>query len=705
MNENINISEIITKQAHLRSESTAIYFGEEVISYQQLDSMIWKVSNRLYENGVRSGDIVAHIFDNQLMLFVSMLSTARLGATVFSIFADAPLLLKNEILSKVNARFISTNIVLFDINKIKKVEIESKFLFDKSKHINESIKDSNPQSPWLIISGSGTTGKSKFIPVTHSQFISRIAQYNELFDISSSDCISSLTNLDFATPKHQLLHALSHGAAIILLDKNVVDKIGTLLKFKISVLYSVVVHLEQIIKHIPFDSKKVLKSLKLLVVSGSIVTEQLRKKIIEKLTNNLCVVYGTNECWVITHVKHENVLNNVNTVGHPCREVDIEIVDSKDKVVPTGEVGGIRIKNIGMTKGYIDDEDATKKAFKDGWFYSVDLGKFTENGELIYLGRADHMMIMNGINIYPAEIEVVITKHPLVIDAAVVPMKHPIHQDIPVCAVVLDKGREVSIEELMYFSYQRLGFSGAKEMVILDSIPRTEQGKLKRMELNKMISQTLSLSKTILLMFSGGLDSTYMLYYYLKNTNYNIHVHHISLRYPSEPRWREEDIASRNIVKLCQKIRPFEYSESRVDIGFYKYVGRDSDTQLLMASKVAPNLNGKVSVALGWQYNDYQSDLLNGRARDKKSEKLWEALCNSMDAPHGNSISRELLFPLVEMRLSKREMIKLLPKELLHLTWSCRTPVKNENNISIACGKCHPCLDIQRALILEPKLS
>lgn len=155
-------------------------------------------------------------------------------------------------------------------------------------------------------------------------------------------------------------------------------------------------------------------------------------------------------------------------------------------------------------------------------------------------------------------------------------------------------------------------------------------------------------------MFSGGIDSTFMLYHYLKNTDYDVHVHHISLRYPSEPRWKEEDIASRKIVELCKSIRKFEYSESRVDLGFYKYVGRDSDTQLLMASKVAPNLNGYISIALGWQINALNNEVFNERSKKRITEKLWEALCNSMDLDFGKNINRELLFPLINMKLSKK---------------------------------------------------
>ena len=205
------------------------------------------------------------------------------------------------------------------------------------------------------------------------------------------------------------------------------------------------------------------------------------------------------------------------------------------------------------------------------------------------------------------------------------------------------------------------------------------------------------MKETVLVMFSGGVDSTFMLYHYLKNTDYKIHVHHISLRYPSEPRWKEEDIASKNIVQYCQNIRSFDYSESRMDFGFYKYAGRDSDTQLVMAAKVAPNIKGPISLALGWQYSDYQEDLINGRAKERVTEKLWEALCESIDYGLDKHINREILLPLVQMKLSKKEMLKILPLELLRLTWSCRRPLKDKNSVSRPCGKCHPCREIKEA--------
>jgi len=131
-----------------------------------------------------------------------------------------------------------------------------------------------------------------------------------------------------------------------------------------------------------------------------------------------------------------------------------------------------------MIDHYLDDDDATKRAFRDGWFLPGDLGKFTPDGQLIFLGRADQMMIMDGINIYPTEIETVIARHPAVRDSAVIPLHSAVHQDIPVCAVALHQGENVTEEELLNFAFQRLGSRYPRRIIILEQIPRTEQGKL-----------------------------------------------------------------------------------------------------------------------------------------------------------------------------------------------------------------------------------
>lgn len=197
-------------------------------------------------------------------------------------------------------------------------------------------------------------------------------------------------------------------------------------------------------------------------------------------------------------------------------------------------------------------------------------------------------------------------------------------------------------------------------------------------------------------MLSGGIDSCYMLYYYLTQTDYAIHAHHISLRYPSEPRWEQEDSACRRIVEYCRQIRTFDYSESRCDIGFKHYAGRDSDTQLLIAAKVAPNLRGVVHVAIGWEKSDFELDVNRQRMKNKITENLWNALCDSIDFPLGEHISRTILFPLIEMDIDKGQMLAALPNELVEVTWSCRRPRRDERGVAFSCGECKPCQTLKK---------
>jgi acyl-CoA synthetase (AMP-forming)/AMP-acid ligase II len=141
------------------------------------------------------------------------------------------------------------------------------------------------------------------------------------------------------------------------------------------------------------------------------------------------------------------------------------------------------IRGLASSDGYAGNPGRRAAAFRDGWFLPGDLGKLTADGDLIYYGRADHMMIMNGMNLYPAEIERVLAAHPAVRDVAVVPLRHRVHQDLPFAAVVLKPGAQSSEAELMAHARDRLGVRAPRRILILERIPRTGEGKLIAREL------------------------------------------------------------------------------------------------------------------------------------------------------------------------------------------------------------------------------
>lgn len=196
--------------------------------------------------------------------------------------------------------------------------------------------------------------------------------------------------------------------------------------------------------------------------------------------------------------------------------------------------------------------------------------------------------------------------------------------------------------------------------------------------------------ETVLLMFSGGVDSTYLLHHYLTKTDFPLHVHHISLRYPQFNRWKAEDPAAQNILAYCRDhYRGFDYSESRFDMPPFRLIGRDSDLHLLVASKVGPNLPGsKITLALGQCLEDIESPVAQDRIRRQVLPNLWKALIASND--NGDKLNPVISRPLIDQRIPKKEIYSTLPPDLLKLCWSCRMPVFR-GETGYPCGRCQTC--------------
>jgi len=121
--------------------------------------------------------------------------------------------------------------------------------------------------------------------------------------------------------------------------------------------------------------------------------------------------------------------------------------------------------------------------------------------------------------------------------------------------------------------------------------------------------------------------------------------------------------------------------------GFPKHVGWDSDMQVMVASKVAPNLRGKVTVALGWTADSMEKPVVQDRMKRNCTNNMWEVCRNSIDNTNKRSrLNPKLWMPLVDMRYYKTDILRECPKELVDLTWSCRRPIRGE-----PCGRCFSC--------------
>lgn len=220
-----------------------------------------------------------------------------------------------------------------------------------------------------------------------------------------------------------------------------------------------------------------------ILVSGARVCGALRKQVQAQLSGNLWVQYATSEIGLVSTA--EPGLHDAfpEGVGFPERGVTMEITGCEDEIVGPGEIGHVRIRKETMACGYIAEPGAYTK-FTDGWFSPGDLMSRELDGPLIFHGRADDVMILNGMNIFPSAIEDVLESLPNIREAVAFPLKSRIHGEIPAAAVVLsEKAEDEDISRMLRYCQQRLGVRAPRQIRVVDSIPRNAVGKPLRKEL------------------------------------------------------------------------------------------------------------------------------------------------------------------------------------------------------------------------------
>lgn len=221
-------------------------------------------------------------------------------------------------------------------------------------------------------------------------------------------------------------------------------------------------------------------------IGGGRMPVDLRKSFIEKVSPRLYVTYGATELGGITICLPEHVTDKRETIGRPLPCMALQIVDAADQPVRQGEIGQIRLKSSGMAEGYVRNEDASHHAFRNGWYYTCDMARIDADGHVVMMGQKENIMILNGIPIYPAEIERVLESFPQVMEAACIPLKSPTRGDIPVAAVVLKAAQDTTAAELLKLARCALGLRAPRAINIVTEFPRSSQGKIVKRQLAEM---------------------------------------------------------------------------------------------------------------------------------------------------------------------------------------------------------------------------
>jgi acyl-CoA synthetase (AMP-forming)/AMP-acid ligase II len=177
-------------------------------------------------------------------------------------------------------------------------------------------------------------------------------------------------------------------------------------------------------------------------------------------------------------------------IGRPYTFVEVVLRDAGGRPVPDGEVGEITIRSEHMTQGYWQRPDETAKVLRDGWLWTGDLARRDRAGFITLAGRSKDMLISGGFNIYPAELEAVLTNHPQVVEAAVCGVPDADWGEVAVAFIAPLPGTRPTAEELQAHCKPILGLRTPRRFALLDSLPKNANGKVDRPRLKAQALET-----------------------------------------------------------------------------------------------------------------------------------------------------------------------------------------------------------------------
>ena len=492
MQKSENIAIYIIQQLERNKHSCAIKHGDLQLSSKELTSKILSIGYHLHNHRVRTSDVVAINIQNPIDHLAGILAIGLVGATALTHPTSTPKEKLRDWDRRINTKWLLTDSKnLLQPGHTNYTSIEIKDVPERRNTTKESIAIETPSAPWLIATGSGSTGKPKLMPISHLQQIERCRIAETWAPYDHPDTFTSLVAVNFYMGKSRLLECLTVGAKAILVDsKSDLTELN-----ETTAIYATPFHIKQLLRQKSINPH-ILPNLKHALIAGDVASKGLRREAQKYLCNDINVMYGCNETSSCSMATRSKVNSGSEFVGKPLEGYTIEIVDKNDNQLPNNKVGQIRIKSKCSITHYLDDEEKTEQTFRNEYMYPGDLGFLDEFGQLYFKGREDGMMLFDGINIYPLEIQKCLLSHPNINDTAITSIKHEIHGDLPIALVELsDPTVNTSARELKDFTSNKLGSYYVYQIIIVKALPRNERGKLPKEDLTRLLTHFFSKKK------------------------------------------------------------------------------------------------------------------------------------------------------------------------------------------------------------------
>lgn len=360
----------------------------------------------------------------------------------------------------------------------------------------EAMHDAAEDEDALLLYTGGTTGRSKGVRLSHRNIVANGLQMVVQFNARSEDNYMHVAPMFHAADLLATAFTLVGAAHTFLPQFSGLAVLQAIERHQVSVCMMAPTMIIMTLQEETLQDFD-LRSLRRLFYGSSPMAAEWVRRTIEAFPGTAIQQgYGLTETSpILTTLEPEEHTRAVETgeygilkaAGRAVIGVDLKILDNDGAEVPVGEVGEVVVRGPNISKGYLNRPEENAKAFREGWFFTGDLGRLDAQGYMFLVDRKKDMVITGGENVYTTEVEAALYQHPNVFEAAVIGVPDERYGEALFGVVVPRPGTELSAEELIEHCRGRIGgYKIPRKMVFVETLPKSAMGKILKTELRKM---------------------------------------------------------------------------------------------------------------------------------------------------------------------------------------------------------------------------
>jgi acyl-CoA synthetase (AMP-forming)/AMP-acid ligase II len=344
--------------------------------------------------------------------------------------------------------------------------------------------------PAIMIYSSGTTGRPKGILLSHAAVVqnAQMTQAVARYQMDDRNLVMLPLFSSFGFCWDFLMSALAASSLIIRPKFDPEDCLAAIARHRPTVLIGVPTMFARL-----FDPELIrgvdLSSIRLMDVGGGPVAERLKQDL--KTIHGIEIIesYGLTEISPVAAAQIPYGTHKPGSTGPTLPGIEGKVLDADGNILPPNTPGELCFRSPTFMLGYWNQPEQTAQAIRDGWLHTGDVGTIDEDGHVFIRDRLKDMIVSNGYNVYPKEVENALCEHPAVQSAAVIGVPDEIRGETIHAFVVLKSGSTATSDEMLAHCAARVAkYKLPRGVTFLDALPLTASGKIQRFALRQQLA-------------------------------------------------------------------------------------------------------------------------------------------------------------------------------------------------------------------------